>query len=208
MTRRRTPAQTLPRSTFSCGFQLTLAAAILIAGGASELVAHPNHDAIAEMDWNPKTRSLEVALQVNARQLERVLSENRKAVDLDEQDPATEKLLKAFVEKHVRLTGKDGRAVQLTWVGADIKVRSAWLYFEFILPKGESPIGYEIANSVFFAQFEDQTNTVALKLKDGEPRTFLRFSKDSPVAKIGVREPNTERKPETKSAESSESERN
>jgi hypothetical protein len=143
---------------------------------------HPNHDAVAEVDWNPESKSLEVAMRVTPHELERALSDNEgRAVDLDEEKSLP--VLKAYIEANVRLLNAEGKPVKLSWVGAEIKVRSAWVYFEFPIGK-PTPIGCKISNTIFFERHEDQKNTVALKLKSGEPRTFLRFSKKEPRVEI------------------------
>lgn len=164
--------------------------------------AHPNHDAVAEADWNPKTTSLEVALRLNASQLEKTLSkELGQAIDLEK--PEAQKLLKAFAARSVTLKDSAGKVVAQKWVGAEIRVRSAWLYFEFPL-KSKSVIGCELSNTVFFDVFDDQKNTVALKLAENTQRTFLRFSKDSPSVKVAVAEPTKETEIETKPSPGSE----
>ena len=150
-------------------------------------MAHPNHDVIAEADWNAERASLEVALQVNAHELERAVSlAAGEALDLDDESSAQH--LKKYIASKVRCLKPDGTAIEMRWVGAEVKVRSAWLYFEF--PVGaEVPVtDCSIANTVLFDQYEDQKNTVALRLTPKEPRRFLRFSKDRRLVKLGIEE--------------------
>ena len=166
------------RLRFEC-----LATLCLIALGLSPLaLAHPNHDAVAEADWNSKTKSLEFSLRLTPHELERALSEKHdKAVDLDEEKSLP--LLKSFIEESVRIFDQNGDPVEMSWVGTEIKVRSAWIYFEFRLGKG-GPVGCKLTNTVFFDRFDDQKNTVALRLKEGEARRFFRFSKEKPSVRI------------------------
>jgi hypothetical protein len=166
------------------GFFLMLLGGILLGDNAQ---AHPNHDAIAEADWNEETGSLEVALQVNAHELERAVSlEAGESLDLDSDEASVH--LKKFIAGHVRCIKQDGEAVRMKWLGAEIKVRSAWLYFEF--PLGDKTASQitdcSLANTLFFDQYEDQKNTIALRLKTEAARRFLRFSKDQPVVHVNA----------------------
>lgn len=151
----------------------------------SRAIAHPNHDAVAEADWNAKTKSLEVALQVNAHELERTVSQAvGMALDLDTEEAAEH--LKKYIASRVRCLRSDGKAVGMKWVGAEIKVRSAWLYFEFPLGNkdGDKITDCSLTNTLFFEQYEDQKNTIALRLEADQARSFLRFSKEQPVIKV------------------------
>lgn len=165
---------------------------LLVLAWATLVSAHPNHDAIAEADWNAETGSLEVALQVNAHELERAVSQAAgEALDLDA--PASLAHLKRYVAGHFRCLKADGSEVAMVWVGAEIKVRSAWLYLEFPLGRdaGDAITGCSLSSTVFFELFEDQKNTVAIRVLPEEPRRFLRFSKGHslvPVAAAGREE--------------------
>ncbi|MDA0813081.1 MAG: hypothetical protein O3C21_11940 [Verrucomicrobia bacterium] len=146
---------------------------------------HPNHDAIAEVDWNSETGSLEVELRVNAHELERAVSKLAgQALDLDEAGSLEH--LKKYVAAHVRCLDEDGKAVEMKWAGAEIRVRSAWLYFEFPVGKrsDEAVAKCSIANTVFFEDYEDQTNTVAFRLRSDGTRCFIRYSKEKPIASL------------------------
>ena len=166
-------------------FRCWLKLGIAVCAPVAVAMAHPNHDAIAEADWNAETGSLEVALQINAHQLERAVSlAAGEALDLDEEESAAP--LKAYVAEHVRFLKPDGVGVEMQWVGAEIKVRSAWLYFEFPMGKdsGVELAECSLSNTLLFEQFEDQKNTIAMRLHPDEQRRFLRFSKAVPVVKV------------------------
>ena len=164
-----------------------LACLALLQAWISATQGHPNHDVIAEADWNAKTASLEVALQVNAHELERAVSiAAGEALDLDEESSVHH--LKKYIATKVRCLKADGAAIEMLWVGAEIKVRSAWVYFEFPVGTEVAVADCSISNTVLFDQHEDQKNTVALRLSPKEPRRFLRFSKDQAIVKLGQKE--------------------
>jgi hypothetical protein len=167
-----------PLRLLSCGWIAVLAMMLVAIG-------HPNHDAIAEVDWNSETGSLEVALRVNAHELERVVSMAAgKALDLD--DAASTEHLKKYIAAKVRCLDGKGEPVEMKWVGAEIRVRSAWVYFEFPVGKlsEEAVTKCSLANTVFFDEYEDQMNTVAFRLRPNDGRSFYRFSKDRPIVKL------------------------
>jgi hypothetical protein len=162
----------------SCGLFAMLVMMRLATG-------HPNHDAIAEVDWNSETGSLEVELRVNAHELERAVSRLAgQALDLD--DAGSLEHLKKYVAANVRCLDGDGKAVKMKWAGAEIRVRSAWIYFEFPVGKRseEAVAQCSIANTVFFEDYEDQTNTVAFRLRPEGTRSFFRYSKEKPIARL------------------------
>ncbi|MEZ5326059.1 MAG: DUF6702 family protein [Verrucomicrobiales bacterium] len=171
-----------PLRFLSCGWIAVLAMMLVAIG-------HPNHDAIAEVDWNSETGSLEVALRVNAHELERVVSTAAgKALDLD--DATSTEPLKKYIAAKMRCLDGEGKPVEMKWVGAEIRVRSAWIYFEFPVGKlsEEAVTKCSLANTVFFDEYEDQTNTVAFRLRPDDGRSFYRFSKDRPIVKLSPAE--------------------
>ena len=92
--------------------------------------AHPFHGCTGEAEWNPRTEHLEVALRVDAPGLERALRRHRQAaVDLDRTE-MLETLLADYVRDTFQIEQADGRIAQLIWVGQEINLQDAWLYFE------------------------------------------------------------------------------
>ncbi|MCZ6835423.1 MAG: hypothetical protein O7G85_06575 [Planctomycetota bacterium] len=63
----------------------------------------------------------------------------------------------------------------IRWVGKEIDVRYAWLYFEICLPE-KGLKGLEFSNRIFFDIEPDQDNTV--NLKDGNWKPSLRFNRN------------------------------
>ena len=145
-------------------------------------MAHPFHVSIGEAEWNPKTRRLEVALRVHPADLDRAL---RKA-DRDRQQPPTlegDQRISRYLQSVFVVRYRDGAALKFTWIGKELSVKSAWLYFEIELPNGLD--GALISNRLFFEIEKKQTNTVNFTV--GERRESLSFSAERPVHKLGSR---------------------
>ena len=133
---------------------------------------HPNHVSLAEIEFDVKRGSFEISLCVWPEDLEKAISEINKSPT-----PLTSENLKEFVPKY--LSGKlfirsQGQSLNegssIRWVGAEIGVQKAWLYFE-LKPEdpgqfdGTSPI--EIENKMFFELYDDQVNHVKFRKKNG-----------------------------------------
>lgn len=142
----------------------------LFACASSSSSAHPFHVSFAEAEWNAGTKSLEVALKLHPNDLEqalRRLTKRRIKLEANAAEAAIVKYLRnTFVVKD-----KKKRNAALTWVGSEISVKEAWLYFEFSLPDGLENIS--ITNSVM-SHVQGQKNTVFIR--DGKRRTTLVFS--------------------------------
>lgn len=158
---------------------LGLAAASGLAPGRA--LAHPNHATLAVAELNPETGRLEVALRVDPDDLERAI---RKATDstIRPEDPAAEAHVEAYVRERFVIRPPAGKSVRprpLKWVGMEVKVDVAWLYFEIPI-RGIWRL--RITNSVFFDLEDGQVNT--LNLSDGDTRLTFVTTPDRPVVTV------------------------
>ena len=123
--------------------------------------AHPFHASIAEAEWNAKTKNLEVSLWVHPTDLEKALSRrSKKPIDPDKTTNLYQ-LSKADLSEVFIIKDANGKQKKLDWVGKEIKVKGAWLYFQFPLPNG--PEGVRISNRIFFELLKDQENTITIQ---------------------------------------------
>ncbi len=167
-----------------------LAACCALGMGA----AHPQHVTLAEAEWNPDSRSLEVALRITPAQLEEVVERHAgRSVDLDAAgaDAAVEAWLRtAFVVTPPDPTPGDdllasddrpasddtpAAPVRLKYVGKEVGISMAWVYFEAPLPTGWE--GVTIVDRVRLAREPAQHNTLVFSVArpapddaDGPPR--------------------------------------
>lgn len=167
-TERTTPRQTpwTPR-----GALLALACALWLGGAA---LAHPRHASIADAEWNAETGRLEVALRVNAVDLEQALRRiSQRPVDLDT-SAGLDRLMQDYLARSFVVKDSSGKRAGLIWVGYEADLKEAWLYFEVPLEKG--PDNVTFADGVFFELLPDQANTINFRM--GKQRKSLTCTAD------------------------------
>jgi hypothetical protein len=94
--------------------------------------AHPLYITVTEINHNAKEKILEVSCKVFTNDLETVLEKVAGArVDLSapKDKLASDKLISAYVEKHLRLK-VDGKPVQLHFIGSENQADGTWSYFQ------------------------------------------------------------------------------
>ncbi|MDP6446800.1 MAG: hypothetical protein QF805_23615 [Pirellulaceae bacterium] len=142
---------------------------------ATIAAAHPFHISIAQVELNEKSGNLEVALRVNAVDLELVARRESKRDELRLEDKQrVEPVVKKYVGERI-LAHLPGRSepVELEWVGMELEERRAWLYFE--IPIGGKLAGVELENQLFFDILPDQVNT--MNLRDASAKTTIHFTR-------------------------------
>ena len=93
---------------------------------------HPLYISVTEIKHNAKDKILEVSCKIFTNDLEAVLEKMSKTrVDLSTpaDKVATDKLIDAYVEKHLRLS-VDGKPVILHFVGSEKESDGTWSYFQ------------------------------------------------------------------------------
>ncbi len=170
---------------------IVLVASIFILGTSTsslaiglESVRHPFHTSVAEAELNRETGRIEVALQVNAADLERVV-----AALADQKIPLEDEAAVTHIVDYLGDRFRIGRdetsePSEIGWVGLETRGEIAWLYFEVISPESGFPSlnGLMVRHSVFFELQDDQINTV--RFRDGDLRKAYRFSRQDPVRRL------------------------
>ncbi len=166
----------MSRCTVGWLVRLVLLLPILLPGAVA---AHPYHASLAEAEYNPERRSLEIALRVLPEELEAVLSERAgKPVNLDATDKVDE-LIVAYLNETFRLLTDQASSPALQWLGKEVSHRAAWLYFEVVI---DPKLRWSLENRVLFDYEPRQVNTVLLRL--GEMQVSLTFDARKPVATL------------------------
>lgn len=138
--------------------------------------AHPYHVTSAEA-W-VRDGKLEVALQVSPEDLQEALRRSTgKKVDIDGDIAAP---IQAYLRKHFTVRGPDG-VVPMTWVGSQVELEAAWLYFEFEMTG--SPKDHTIFSGVFFDIAPAQVNRVLVRR--GTSTRTLRFRPGDRARRLG-----------------------
>lgn len=141
--------------------------------------AHPFHAALAEVELNRETNSLEVALRIDAVDLEQALrTETKKPVDLDKTEDA-EPLIKRYVAKEFRIRAAGKKWQSHEWIGWELEGRNAWVYFEVPVSKGVTKV--EVQFSVLLNHVPRQVNMLTLTI-NRQRRSVMFHANDSAKA--------------------------
>jgi hypothetical protein len=144
---------------------------VVAAAGAHPALAHRFHASLAEVEYNSRERRVEIAVRLFVEDFEEALGKaSGRRVRLDA-TPDVADLGAAYLRERLTITGPDGRALELKWVGMEPKVDEAWVYLE--AQSADGLAGATVSDRVFFELFDDQVNTV--NLKDGARRTTVVF---------------------------------
>lgn len=157
---------------------ITLFLNMAMAAAPPGAAGHPSHVTIAEAEYNPESGKLEIALRVDQPgDLEKALSSRTgNKIDL-ENSKNIDKIITEYLQKTFQVQHSDGRLAKLEWVGKEVTIKTAWLYFEVVLPDGLE--GVEITHRMLFEVEADQANT--LTIGRGADRISLRFTREAPT---------------------------
>ena len=137
---------------------------------------HPFHVSIAEVEYNSKSKKLEIALKVWPNDLEKAVEiQNKRRVNI-EKDPKADELILKYLESAFQVTDIKKKPGKLNWVGKEIGIKEAWLYFEVSLENGVDGAVFE--NKICFEVLDDQVNTVLFR-KD-KKRLSLKTTRNQP----------------------------
>lgn len=123
---------------------------------AMPVLGHTYHTSLTRLDHNSKKGLLEITIRVFIHDLVPVLEKiNQRRIDL-ERSPDIDGMLERYVGQNFEIKDKKDVTQKLSWVGKEMDVDVAFLYFE--IATSESPEGYSLKNSIFFESFPQQTN--------------------------------------------------
>ena len=121
-------------------------------------LVHEYYISITSIDYNSKTKSLEITQQFIAHDVEKaILKESNIDLNLSEPNeyPKADSLLFAYVSNHFEL--KSSNVVKLTYVGKEISLdETLWIYIQS--DSIEKPKSLTIINTVLTEVFEAQSN--------------------------------------------------
>ena len=150
--------------------------------------SHPFHLSTAEFDINRKTGEMEVGLAVHIQDLERILSlraERPVRIDTGKDKAAAaavDKLIQEYLDITFRVGRADGSVAPIRWVGKQLDVHSAWLFFTCDLGEAGKRHGFsgvKVTHQVLCELEPRQINSV--RCRDGRWRRSLNFSKAQPT---------------------------
>ncbi len=140
-------------------------------------VFHDFHSSIAELNFNEKTGTYELALRVFADDFLLALSHEAKKEELLYTDPNIEVFIEKYLHRHFAFV-KDKSVILGEYLGKEVETDVIWFYLEFKTPPKLD--GYQLLYDVLMDQFSDQANILNLKYKS-QKKTIL-FDKDKKTA--------------------------
>ena len=152
----------------------------LVLLSATAVAAHPFHTSLGEVEWNGKTRRLEVSLRVDAGDFERALRHMTHRAVVLEQLADLDELAAKYVGKSLEFHTPAGKKLAIKWVGSELETRFVWLYFEVIVPDQVDEV--RIRNELLCEVDPSQINMVVFRC--GRRRTGARFDRQRTAAAI------------------------
>lgn len=146
--------------------------------------SHPFHVSVAELEYNVETKCLEVALRVWPEDLEKALNaESKKVIDLDKTQEI-DKLIFAYLKKNISVSKDGKKRCEMQWIGKELEIKQAWLYFE--IKTDQDPSDFHYSNQIFFELQDDQINMFNLKFK--KRRASISFAKDNATHQLSPKD--------------------
>ncbi len=134
--------------------------------------AHDYHASITDIQFNPKTQSLQVAIKVFTDDLENALSvRNKSKVSYSASSDKVKQLLAGYMASTFRFELTKGKPLKQQFIGSEEEADVVWIYFEVPVKQASLKELY-IENGVFTELFDDQMNIVNLDYK-GDMHSML-----------------------------------
>ncbi|MEQ8414586.1 MAG: hypothetical protein RIB71_08960 [Imperialibacter sp.] len=135
-------------------------------------LAHPFHVSVCDVEFNDKTKALEISQRIFLDDLEEALRKKSGWTTLDVVNPSDKKrfdaLMKEFVIENLSIE-INNKPVKLSYLGHEMESDAIWCYLEVTGVNNLTTIGVE--NSVLIDTFPDQVNLVHVK-KEGKIRSL------------------------------------
>ena len=129
---------TLPRLFFVAILVLTTAAA----------EAHSAHTSVTEVEWNEESQRFEVAMKLRIADLQDAISARqgkRVRVDGDGDGDGFANAVLDYLAENFSATFAEEQKCRLRWVGLELELHDAWLYFEAEPVKERPAVSKQIA---------------------------------------------------------------
>ena len=142
---------------------------------------HPFHNSVTEMTYNAKDQVWEISLRLFQDDLEQTMSAvTGKKFKLIPGDDASESVLDSYLRKHFRFHAGKQISTPYRWVGSELQQEVVWVYVE--IPTSSDLAGSYLENSIFFDEFDDQTNIVQWSFS-GQKKSYL-FQKSQVIQQL------------------------
>ncbi len=126
--------------------------------------AHRQKQAMSHIEWNARTKMLEITHDLHAHDAALVLARLGLISTPDITNLRARASLALYVQKNFKLTTLDGQNLDLTIIGAEAGATYAHVYMEAGM--AEPPSGLLITNTILQDVFVDQINQVNMAFGD------------------------------------------
>jgi hypothetical protein len=142
---------------------------------------HPFHNSVTEMTYNVKDQVWEISFRLFQDDLEQTMSAvTGKKFKMIPGDDASERALDSYLRKHFRFHAGKQISTPYRWVGSELQQEVVWVYVE--IPTSSDLAGSYLENSIFFDEFDDQTNIVQWSFS-GQKKSYL-FQKSQVIQQL------------------------
>ena len=161
-------------------FGTVLNVLVAVIAVTTTAMAHESHTSVSEVEWNPTSQRFEVAMRLHIVDLEDSVSVVTGKKFRLEGNKAVPEQLTAYLSKRFAIRSLDGQQTKLHWVGMELQLHDAWVYFELEVLPASSAVDQDKPNRVvenWDQLFEDHTSaakrtavakTSALKISDAK----------------------------------------
>ncbi|MCO6458355.1 MAG: hypothetical protein J5I93_23860 [Pirellulaceae bacterium] len=157
---------------------------LILAAAALPAQAHPFHVSLAEVEYNAARCRLEVALRVHPGDLEQVLRRGSQPLDLEHSTGIDDQIL-PYLRRTFQVRADGGPQCPLRWVGKEVTLKDAWLYFEVLLPADARQLA--CSNRLLFDRQADQVNT--MQVRAGQRRQSIVCTRDQDTGSVLLQQP-------------------
>ena len=134
-------------------------------------VNHPFHVSVCEIEYNEKSRALQITQKIFLDDLERGLREfSGENFDITEKksEDQVNTLLDAYYPEKMKIL-VNGKPRAFRYLGFEIEADAMWCYLE--IEKVRNLKSLEVTNTILFETFEDQSTILHIQ-KSGKIKSF------------------------------------
>jgi hypothetical protein len=153
-----------------------------LCAGSPAVHAHPIHIGLVQMDYNAKSRTLELSVKLFADDFESAVNKlNNVTLRLGSERELKESavLLFDYVQRNMKIS-VNGSAAALHLLGKELEGEAVWLYVE--IPNVQNVKKIALTNTLLFDMYDDQSNLV--NISAGGQRKSAIFRKGKETATI------------------------
>lgn len=146
-------------------------------GHAADL--HDFHVSITDINYNPKTKSLEIAVKIFTNDLEEALEgigAPKLRMGTPREDKSTDTLLCRYLLNRLKITAGE-KALKMVFLGKEYEDDATWCYLE--VTQMARPTSLRVENHILLEWFDDQSNLIHLDVEGDKKSLLLRKGQES-----------------------------